>query len=258
MSELEKRIGGQVLHRRTSVEIKRGGDELGKGLTEGTVRRVAVTILGDKGKTRHTHLAEKIFDHPQLTSEAKKDAIDEILKIHAELKALGFPTISTMRTEFGNDSSILMTDLTEKGANEVVSVPDWSGGPERSGKFYQTDRKVEISNAEQLSQSFASLFEQTIEKGCAVAYPDAFFMIINKASKEGRIIFGDLLEISFVSLPEDPNVRELFMENNFEVFRSFILDMLKHTQAQPPLSMRPLRETRKKYLNKYKAMRSGR
>ncbi len=257
MSELERRIGNQVLHRKTNVEIKRGGEELGKGLTEGTVRRVDITIFGDKGKTRNAHLAEKIFDHPQLTSEAKKDAIDEILKIHAELKALGFPTIPTMRTEIGNDSSILMTDLTDKGANEVVSVPDWGGGPERSGKFYQTDYKVEISNAEQLSQSLASLFEQTIEKGCTVAFPDAFFMIINKASKEGRIIFGDLLEISFINIPEDPSVREVFMENNFEVFSSFILDMRKHTQAQPPLSMRPLREVRKKYLDKYRAMRSG-
>jgi hypothetical protein len=256
MPELERHLLEHTFRRKTRVNIQRqGGDQLGKGLTEGTVNRTGITLIGEKGKTRDVHMAEKVFDHPDLTPESKKEAISKILKIHVELKAHGFPTVSTMRTEVGNEQSIFMTDLTQNGKNEVVSVPDWGGGPEREGKFFQTDYKVVISNAEQLSQSLADLFEQTVEKGCLVAYPDAFFMIVNKTTKEGSVIFGDLLEINFISVPDDPVLHEFFMDNNFEIFRSFILGMTKHTQSEPLLSMKPLIEVRKKYLDKYRRLR---
>lgn len=256
MPELKRYIGLDRLSAKTTkADIDREKSEfLGRGLGEGTVNRVGVKLVGDQGKTRDVQMAEKVFDHPDHTEAEKADMVNYILHTHASLKDRGLPTIPTMRKDADNGSSIFMTDLTQNGKKDVVSLTDWWERGGRKGKFAETDYKIEIFNIEQFSESIADLFDKTIKNGCQLGHRDAFFIILDKSSKEAQIILGDLNLITIRELPLSSQQQQLLVEHNFSIFERFLSDLEGHLHGDSKVLMESLKKVRQTYLIKSEVM----
>ncbi|NQV90265.1 hypothetical protein HQ487_02555 [Candidatus Uhrbacteria bacterium] len=188
--------------------------------------------------------------------EASKQAvIAHILKVHKGLRERALPTIVTMRTENGKNN-IFMTDLTEQGKNEVVSLPDWLTGKERKGKYSETEHMVEIANIHEISESLAIIFEQSIATGCKFNFADVFFLVVDKESKRGKVLLGDLAEIEFVDVG-DITERETLADHNYQTILHFVREMRSHLQGEERFSMNPILAKKKEFSAMFKSIKSS-
>ena len=254
MSELIRGSHPEVANKKsTRARIKRVNQEhLGTGLTEGTVHRVDVEVIGAEGKIRTIPMAEKMFDNSDMDETAKQASIAKILAIHHGLLERGLPTIPTMRTEKGNNN-ILMTDLTHQNKNEVVSLPDWAKGKERSEKYADTEHKTEITNLDEISNSLATIFEQSVATGCKINMADAFFFVIDKENKKSNVLLADLAEIEFVDV-SDVTEREKLADHNYETILQFVRGMRSHIQSDQKFSMDPILKKKREFREMFKKL----
>lgn len=221
--------------RKSTVQTELSNQNLGTGLSEGRVERIRVTVLGKNDRFRTIGMAEKIFDISEMPPEKKQELISQIVETHQGLKERHLPTLPTMRREREGDS-IIMTDLTQGGKNEVVSVPDWAIGEKRKGKYSDTEYKVELRNVEEIEEDLASILEQTVITGCLMHLPDVFFLVVNKEEKKGEIILGDIAEIEFVDEINTAKRIQL-IEQNYQTILSFVREMRHHIESEQTLSV---------------------
>lgn len=197
MSELNKYDFGIP----SIVEFDRSQQELlGKGIREGTVHSLRIDVIGKNGKVRTIPLAEKIFDQ----IDADKISIEDILATHSKLKKAKISTIPTMRFNREEPRKLYLTDLTEGGKNEVFSMSDWSESmfSTRVGKFASEkgyEKRFEISNMAGFEDQLVEIFTKACEAGSVIPW-DAFFVIVDKETKQARVIVGDISDITFADV----------------------------------------------------------
>lgn len=240
--------GARVSIDRTDAEY------LGTGLSEGTVHKVQVEVAGPNDRARTISMAEKTFDHPSHTDEERQALIAHVLGIHRELLERDLPTIPTMRTEKGN-KNIMMTDLTENGKNEVVSMPDWVVGPGRKGKHADTEYKVEIANVEEVAEHLLRIFEQSVATGCRLGDADIFFLVINKDTKKAKVLLGDVWDIKFVD-PTNVDVKRDLIASNYESIRLFVKEIRDHINSTEKFTWNPVSKKKLELMNELEELSS--
>lgn len=192
------------------VEISRSRDAkvIGEGIYEGHVRDGVRVKMG----RRILNFAEKIFNsyHFLNKTDHPEKFLINIISTHIRLKKMGFPVINTMRIiDVPKDSEkrLLVTDLTEKGKNIVLSVNT------------QDVYALELSNLQEVNDDLLDLYKKLNQNWVSLGSCDVPFLVIDKETKKGRIILGDLAEIRFVDKEKFP--QESIEEYNLRELRNF-------------------------------------
>lgn len=232
------------------VSIERGGEVLGVGIMEGTVRRVGVERIDLSRPTRKLALAEKELD-AMVFEGVNRGRIKRILENHALLKIWKLPTIPTMRVDESNPNVIYMTDLTRGGKDAVYSMPDWFAVDGREGKLFGSEKMIALANPKELSLNMAELFRRTVEVGCMLNHADIFFLIVDGKTKNARVLFGDLLRMDIV-----PEMTEDIIERNYLDFWSFIAEMNTHLTADSQFTVQSIDQVRRELLKEIREKKS--
>ncbi|AKM82756.1 TPA: hypothetical protein DD449_00540 [Candidatus Berkelbacteria bacterium] len=218
---------------------------LGTGLLEGDVVCVEGMISGSGGRQKEVQLAQKIFHTEGMLGKHDVEGhVKILLEKHAELKRRHLPTIPTMRIgEVDGDTRLFMTDLTRGGKNEVISNMDWESYFGRAGKYFQNDAKFELSNKEELSQNASDIFKQLVTKGC-IARNDVFFVIMDKDTKKGQIILGDIYATELYSDSDlkSYSTRCKLQSDNFKEMNRFLLEINGHLSDESQIDLTLLKQ----------------
>ena len=121
---------------------------------------------------------------------------------------MGFPVINTMRIiDVPEDSEkrLLVTDLTENGKNMVLSA---------TTEDFCKD--LELSNTQEINNELLDIYQKLNHNRVRLGRYDVPFLVVDKETKEGKIILGDLGNVRFKEsekfsqeLIEELNLREL-------------------------------------------------
>lgn len=233
MTEL-KRINPE---RRSNVSVDRGGAEsLGVGLSEGKIDSLKLTVFGAGGREKTISMAEKLF-YRSSNGEAAGE-IERILDNHAKLKQMGVPTIPTMRLEGDGGSKtdrIYMTDLTEGGKNEVLSPIDWWLVDDKTNlglkaKFHESQSIFSLSNPDEVQKQILDIHKILEGKRVFIGGTDVPFIVLNKKTKQGRVILGDIESVKF-------EVSDNELLYNWSILNAFVDNMNKHLDEDSQIKM---------------------
>lgn len=196
-------------------------EKLGEG-KEGAVQKITVAAEHERGIEIGT-LAEKTFHTRGEDSDQKtKEKIARTLELHKTLLEKNYPTIPKMLTNEKGDT-LYMTDMTKNGEQEVYSTPDF----ERT----KPEQPVALKNAEALSMLLGTLLSKSAEDRLFIEKKDVFFLPIDKETREGQIIFGDLNKLQFVEEGKSPVIKKEehpeidITEYNAEILRKLVRNL---------------------------------
>ncbi len=171
------------------VEISRSRNAkvIGEGINEGHVRDGVRVKMG----RRILNFAEKIFNSDYFLEdvEDKEKALRNIIKTQIRLKKMGFPVVNTMRIIDVPESAekrLLVTDLTENGKYEILSAVTMD--------FHEA---IQLSNSEEVNNQLSEIYQLLNINRVRLGSFDVPFLIIDKETKRGKIILGDLARIRF-------------------------------------------------------------
>jgi hypothetical protein len=223
--------------------------EIGKGIAEGTVRKVRVDMsLGEK--TRILSLAQKTFD-VETDNNKRQELIARILLNNLRLKERKVATIPTMRSQKGDTWVLNMTDLTHDGTCEVISVTDWHKSKDSEGKFYRNQESFFISNPEEIVNTLNDIFVKSVLSGAEFEFhPDSIFVQINKSTRKATVLLGDIAGIKFKE--PDYKYRKWLVESNFRSLKDFIKLISPHIKTVRPIDIQILKASRRRLLTEAK------
>ncbi|OGD82996.1 hypothetical protein A2572_02175 [Candidatus Collierbacteria bacterium RIFOXYD1_FULL_40_9] len=199
------------------VEISRSrnAEILGEGIYEGHVRSGVRVGIG----RRILNFAEKIFD--RYDHEYRSESIDKFLKriisTHMQLKKIEIPVINTMRiinVPEDENRRLLVTDLTENGRKIVISATTID--------VYDS---FELSNLVEVNNQLSDIFQKLNLNSVRLGSYDVPFLIIDKETKEGKIILGDLGNVSFKN--KENFSQDLLEELNLKGLQKFAEEINK-------------------------------
>ncbi|MBU0982048.1 hypothetical protein KKC94_05140 [Patescibacteria group bacterium] len=202
--------------------------KLGEGI-EGIVDVVRVSI-GDSDNELSRIFARKSFKDKELGREG----LDLFVNNWQELKKRGLPVVPTLRIEEGSEAPyVIMTDLTNDGKNEVVALNDFEPSPEEqklmeaSGEQrmykYPRDYILELTNIKGIEQQLSDLLKTSVEKGVLLEH-DVPFLVVDKETKEGNLVLGDLRTVFFMDVKEKDEENEVITKPVSEVHPEEIED----------------------------------
>ncbi|MBT4385163.1 hypothetical protein HOD30_05465 [Candidatus Peregrinibacteria bacterium] len=181
--------------------IHREGKELlGEGFYEGIVHRVILEVVNKAGRLIRKIVAEKTLREEHLEyPEVKVDTharCQDLQEKHRRLKEAGIPTIPFMMIvdTGGGTWKIVMNDLTKGGKCFCISSMDLyrEASPEKNS--------IQLSNPEEVAEQMKALLEALVadkNNKIFIGDHDSLFIIIDKETKKGKIIIGDLGSVFF-------------------------------------------------------------
>ena len=194
---------------------------VGRGLQDSTLYRVNVTMGGIR-----LPLLKKVFDGDHVEDSRARQIFDR----HRALKERGLPTIPLMFREEAKRRTLYVTDLTQGGKWDCLSMMDWQSDGTRHGVRCTDYRLFNLKNAPSVNAGFADLLEKSVEAGVVFTSPDIFFLILEKKTQEGKIIVGDLGQVG-IRFPENPGRKLDDLLQNVSSIDSFCGSMNKHLES---------------------------
>jgi len=216
------------------VEISRDPHTgvIGSGISEGEVRN-GVKI---KLKRRILDFVEKVFNRDYFVNKKFEGiTLKKIVENHSKLKRLGFPVVNTMRmvdTPPGYYERIIMTDLTEGGKKMVLS----------SASYLDDEPQIEnISNGNEVGIQLSEIYQKLNQEGVQICHHDVFFLVIDKETRKGEIVLGDVSRVIFSDDPEFSPRDDEIEANNYENMKDFV-DLVNRSLTGRVVDFSPVRE----------------
>jgi hypothetical protein len=187
-------------------EIDRSDQQfLGEGVCGGRV--TTVDVQSGKFKRR---MAEKVFPVEDLEEVKRERAI------HALLQEAKIPTIPTLMIDPKDGRRLYLTDLTEGGKVDCISIVDFISEGRRSPRPQLP--LIELVNPDEIIDQVLLILERSIENGIILSSVDIYFLLVNKETRRGRVIVGDLERVRKYSFVGEARV-------NYVSFNYFLKQM---------------------------------